>query len=97
MLCEALVRSRVIPIRPRETPHYDWGISPTRSKDEAECEMASLGCVLVVQQEQWLPMVFHNLTKEALTVRKWRFHPGSRLGEPVRVRANVEVNFRLRN
>ena len=28
-------------------------------------------------------------------VRKWRFQPGSKLDEPVKVRANVEVNFRL--
>jgi TonB family protein len=29
------------------------------------------------------------------TVRKWRFDPATRQGEPVRVSANVEINFRL--
>ena len=28
-------------------------------------------------------------------VNKWRFKPGSENGNPVRVRANVEVSFRL--
>ena len=28
-------------------------------------------------------------------VRNWRFQPASQLGEPVKVRADIEVNFRL--
>ena len=30
-------------------------------------------------------------------VREWRFRPGTKLGEPVKVAANVETNFRLLN
>ena len=28
-------------------------------------------------------------------VRRWRFAPGTRKGEPVNVRATIEVNYRL--
>jgi len=31
----------------------------------------------------------------ARTVRTWRFQPGTRAGQPVSVRAKIEVNFRL--
>jgi len=29
------------------------------------------------------------------TVKKWKFRPGTRDGEPVTVEAQIEVNFRL--
>jgi TonB family protein len=34
--------------------------------------------------------------KAVESVKKWKFQPGSRNGEPVSVRASIEVNFRLR-
>jgi TonB family protein len=34
-------------------------------------------------------------TKAAEAVQQWRFEPGMLKGEPVAVRATIEVNFRL--
>ena len=57
------------------------------------CEIGPDGAARNIRVEKWLGLGLDEKAVEA--VEQWRFRPGEKGGQPVAVRATVEVNFRL--
>ena len=83
-------------LRRKVEPSYTEGATNAGAQGTAILEVAIWpdGKAHDIQILRRLP---YGLTWKAVAaVRKWRFKPGEKLGEPVKVTATIEVNFRLR-
>ena len=78
-------------------------VDPAYSEEARTCSVQGAVLLGVVIGADGIPGDFRvtrplgfGLDEQAiLAVRQWRFRPGMRYAEPVPVRANIEVNFRL--
>jgi TonB family protein len=78
-------------------------IDPQYSEEARVARLVGTVGLSIVVDSGGLPRDIHivrplglGLDEKAISaVRQWRFHPGSKDGKPVAVRAGVDVNFRL--
>jgi len=81
----------------KEEPTYTEGARHAGAQGKAELaiEVWPDGRAHNVRVLHYLP---YGLTLRSIAaVRSWRFQPGMRNGEPVKIKATVEINFRLLN
>lgn len=78
-------------------------VEPEYSEEARKAKYSGTVLLSVVVDEHGIPQDIHvvrqlglGLDEKAIeAVQKWRFRPGVRNGKPVRVRATIEVSFRL--
>jgi TonB family protein len=105
ILC-AVLRAQGDPINvgPGVTaPRLTHKVEPEYSPEANNAGLQGTVLLELVVNEQGLPteitllspMGFGLDERAVAAIEKWRFHPGSKDGKPVKVRAQIEVNFRL--
>ena len=86
-------------------PHIISKVQPSYPKDAKEPKVQGVVLLSVLVDKTGLPQEIavvrtpdSSLGQAAIdAVQQWRFEPGTKSGEPVAVRAQIEINFQLRD
>jgi len=83
--------------RPISTPDPEY---PRAARDAKREGTVQLWCVIgtdgMVHDVRVMKSLGHDLDESSVTtVRKWKFEPAMKAGEPIAVQVNVETTFRL--
>jgi protein TonB len=106
--CGALLLLAAVTLLPQEISHFTgpqviYKADPEYTPEALEAKLAGTVILSLVIDAEGNPTEIKltkglgkGLDEKAVEcLQKWRFTPGTRFGEPVPVKATVEINFRL--